>query len=63
MPENEAISALTLLVAVSEQALLELECLEPPVEGGAVEQIVRSRDQAAQLVRDIATRAPAWPPA
>ena len=50
MGEEEAIAALTLLVAVCEQAMLELERLEPPYDG-AVDRIARTRDEAVDVVR------------
>jgi hypothetical protein len=55
MGERNAISALTLLVAVCEQVLLELETLEHPLTG-AVEAVTSSRDQAVSLVRALQTR-------
>ena len=42
--EGNAVSALTLLIAVCEQALLELAQVDPPVDGPLGEQIERLRD-------------------
>lgn len=53
--DSQALSALTLLVAVCEQAILELDRLEQRLEG-ATDAVERMRDDAVALARTLQLR-------
>jgi hypothetical protein len=58
MPNEQAFAALTLVVAACEQALVELDGLDPR-PALLVERLVATRDEAANVARSLGSTASA----